>query len=281
MKDGVAARSRLLDEMDSLYRRIDQYQRGVPVDFDADMSGISNTALERHAVYVKKGWSFRERGGGDLAILWGQNANTQVIFFWLLLFVYSTRGLLDRLREESSPYVTLSKRDNPEISSMNLPALFANCPLLKSCIFETYRMAKEATSIRYVARPVIITDGAYKHELNPGMFVSAPHSVTQRDPTVYEDPDAFMPDRFITSDPETGRVFARYGKLRPWGFGAAMCKGRSFAEKEIIALAAAVISIWDIHPVSGTWKVPAMVPGTGVKKPVEDVRVVITRRCRR
>ena len=57
-----------------------------------------------------------------------------------------------------------------------------------------------------------------------------------------------------------------------------MCKGRSFAEKEILALGAAVIGLWDIEPASGTWKIPTMIPGTGVKKPVEDIRVVIKRR---
>lgn len=280
MKEGVAARSRLLEEMDALYRRIDQYQKGAAVDFDADMSDISNTALERNRVYDRKGWSFRERGGGDLAILWGQNANTQAIFFWLLAFVYSTPGVVDQLRKEIAPYIRLSQTDSLQISSMDLPALFGNCPRMKSCIFETYRMANEATSIRYVARPVIINDGEHKHELKPGMFVSAPHSVIQRDPTVYPDPDKFVPDRFLDVDPESGKLSARYGKLRPWGSGAAMCKGRSFAEKEIIALAAAIISIWDIGPASGTWKVPTMVPGTGVKKPVEDIRVVISQRIR-
>ena len=151
---------------------------------------------------------------------------------------------------------------------------------MKSCIFETYRMANEAMFIRYVARSVTINDGAYKHELKPDTFVSATHSVIQRDPAVYEDPNAFIPNRFLVTDPETGRKIARYGRLRPWGSGPAMCKGRSFAEKEIMAMGAAIISLWDIVPASGVWKIPAMLPGTGVKRPAEDIRVVIARRVR-
>ena len=139
-------------------------------------------------------------------------------------------------------------------------------------------MANEATSIRYVAQPVSINDGMHKHELKPGMFVSAPHSVIQRDPSVYADPDEFVPDRFLETDAESGKLVARYGKLRPWGSGAAMCKGRTFAEKEIMALGAAIISLWDIEPAAGPWKLPAMIAGTGVKKPVQDIRVVIKRR---
>ena len=215
VKEGIAARSRLLEQIDALYRRIDQYQNSERIDFDADMSDISKTALERNRVYSEKKWSFRERGGGDLAILWGQNANTQPIFFWFTTYVYSTPGLVEQLREEIGPYIKLSESQPLEFKSMDLPGIFANCPRMKACIFETYRMANEATSIRYVARPVTINDGTYKHELKPGMFVSAPHSVIQRDPSIYADPDEFIPDRFLETDPDSGKLIARYGKLRP------------------------------------------------------------------
>jgi cytochrome P450 len=277
MKEGLAARSRLLDEMEALYRRIDQAQRGEPVD--ADISDVSSAAFERNNVYKREKWSFRERAGGDLAIFWGQNANTHPVLFWLLAYIYSTPGLLDELRKEIAPYIRLSQTEPPEITSMDLPALSHNCQLIKACIFETYRMANEATSIRYVARPVTVNDGANKHELKPGMFVSAPHALIQRDPSVYADPDKFVPDRFLEADPESGKLSARYGRLKPWGSGAAMCKGRTFAEKEIVALSAAIMTLWNIGPASDTWNLPAMVPGTGVKRPVEDIRVVITRRA--
>lgn len=278
VRKGVEARARLLQEMAALYRRIDQHQRGVPVEDDADMSDISNAALERSKVYSKRGWSFEERGGGDLAILWGQNANTQPIFFWLLLYVYSTPSILERLRGEVQPYVTLNDTNPSRILSIDYQGLFGGCAFMRACIFETYRMANEATSIRYVHEPITLQDGDIQHILRPGMFVSAPHSVNQRDPSIYANPDQFIPDRFLETNSESGKTFARYGKLRPWGVGAAMCKGRSFAEKEIMALSAAVISVWDIHPATGEWQIPAMLPGTGVKKPAKDVRVRIQRR---
>ena len=66
VKEGLAARSRLLDEMEVLYRRIDQAQRGEPVD--ADMSDVSSAAFERNKVYEREKWSFRQRAGGELAI---------------------------------------------------------------------------------------------------------------------------------------------------------------------------------------------------------------------
>lgn len=278
VRKGVEARSRLLNEIAALYQRIDQYQRGAPVDHGADISDISSTALERNRVYSERGWSFEERGGGDLAILWGQNANTQPIFFWLLTYVYSAPEILERLRKEVAQYVMLDDTEPMRIESIDYQGLFGGCAFLKACIFETYRMANEATSIRYVRETMTLQDGDIRHVLEPGMFVSAPHSVTQRDPSIYADPDHFNPHRFLETNAASGKTFARYGKLRPWGVGAAMCKGRSFAEKEIMALTAAVISVWDIRPASGEWHIPAMLPGTGVKKPANDVRVRIQRR---
>jgi len=146
-------------------------------------------------------------------------------------------------------------------------------------MLETFRLSNEATSIRYVARPVTIEDGGYNHQLKAGTWVSIPHGVIQKDPTIFPDPHKFIPGRFLETDAETGRIVARYGRLRPWGMGPGMCKGRTFAEKEILTIAAAIASLWDIVPASGTWKIPAMRPGTGVMCPVEDIRVIIRRRA--
>lgn len=185
---------------------------------------------------------------------------------------------MDKLREEIEPFVTLSRDVPGSITSLDLPGLFGNCPQLKACIFETFRLSNEATSIRHVVKPIKVHDGDYTHELKHGMFVSAPHAIAQRDASIYAEPDRFMPERFLTFDPQTGEHRARYGSLRPYGCGAAMCKGRSFAEKQIIPLAAAVISLWDLEPAEGSWRIPTMIPGTAVKKPVKDIRVKITRR---
>jgi hypothetical protein len=121
--DGLAARSRLIDEVDGLYRRIDQYQRGEPVDFDADMSDISEAVLERNRIFNRSGWTFPERGVSDLTNIWAQNANTQPLLFWFLTYVYSTDGVIQRLREEIAPYVQLSQIMPREIINFDVAGL--------------------------------------------------------------------------------------------------------------------------------------------------------------
>lgn len=74
----------------------------------------------------------------------------------------------------------------------------------------------------------------------------------------------------------------RYGKLKPWGAGVGICKGRAFAEKEILGVVACFITLWDMEPSGGgEWTLPGFVPGTGVMRPKEAVRVVIKRRLSR
>ncbi|KAL6360663.1 hypothetical protein LRP88_06370 [Fusarium phalaenopsidis] len=270
-REGLRARSRLLEAIEGLYRRIDQHKQGQHVD--CDMSDVHDALFERNKVYEREGWSFEERAAGDLAVFWGQNANTQPVLFWLLTYVYSTQGLVARVRDDIAPYVKLSQTAPPAIMLMDIPGLSNNCQLLKACIFETYRMVNEPTSIRHLERTITINDSEFRHELKAGTLISVPHSLTNHDASVYEDPAKYIPERFL----DEGRL-ARCGRLRPWGVGTSMCKGRTFAEKEIMTLGAAIVSLWDIGPAGGTWKLPAMIPGTGVRKPIEDIRVTIKPR---
>ena len=256
MKEGLKARSRLVRELAAFYQRVDQYQRGGPVDFGADMSDVSGVIFERNEVFNRENWAFEERAACELVILWGQNANTQPLLFWFLAYVYRDQTLLKKIREEIAPHMKLCQTSPTEIQRVDLPAVYRDCQLMKACIFETYRLAHEPASVRYVARPITIEDGEFRHEVKAGAFVSAAHSLTQRDTSMYADPDTFKADRFMMRDPGSDQGVARYGALRPWGVGAAMCKGRTFAEKEIMALGAVVISLWDISPISGTWNLP-------------------------
>ncbi|KAI9824834.1 MAG: hypothetical protein M1826_007256 [Phylliscum demangeonii] len=90
------------------------------------------------------------------------------------------------------------------------------------------------------------------------------------------------------------------GSLRPYGGGDSMCKGRILAEKECLAFVAGLLAVWDFEPVAagcgrggggsgssasggsgGQWRIPAARKATAVALPEEDVRVRVSRRCRR
>lgn len=277
VRDGIAAQSRLHLALQEFYHRVAQLEANQPIDFNANLSDISPIPLSRIKTYVAHDWTPKERGQIELGLLWGQNANTQPVLFWLLTYVYSTPGLLPRVRQEITPYLTLDGKG--ELTALDIASLSRSCPLLKACIYETYRLVNEANSIRYLTSPVPLSSSSSSTTttLPSHTFISALMSLPDHDPTVYTSPETFVPERFLETSAD-GKLVARYGKLRPWGVGAGMCKGRTFAEKEILAVGAAVMGMWDVGPVGGKWELPERIPGTGVQKPVRDVRVVITRR---
>ena len=179
-----------------------------------------------------------------------------------------------RLVKELSVAEGVYLRDLPSCKRTNVCI-----PVRTLCRTFTDLVHPHLRSIRSVGSSTVhVTDGDLRHELKPGTFVSVPYSLVNRDASIYSDPDKFDPGRFLELDPSSGKLTARYGRLKPWGSGSAMCKGRIFAEKEIVTLAVAIITMWDVGPADGAWKLPGKVPGTGVRKPTNDIRVVITRR---
>ncbi|KAM0257116.1 hypothetical protein ACHAQJ_004580 [Trichoderma viride] len=278
-KEGLAARTRLHDALEGFYKRLCQFKSGLAVDFDADMRDVSAAAMERNDILEQHGVPIRARAELELGTFWGLNANMQPMVFWLLLYVYSTPGLLDALREEVGPCMSLSMSAYPpQITTFDFSRLSHECPLLKSSLFEAFRLVVEPTSLRYVSKHMTVPDGKYEHSLKPGTWLSAPHALLQHDPSIFPEPEKFIPDRFIEVDKESGSRVARYGKLKPWGSGSAICKGRTFAEKEVMGIVACFITLWDMENAGGPWKLPGMIPGTGVKRPQKPMRVIIKRR---
>jgi hypothetical protein len=67
--------------------------------------------------------------------------------------------------------------------------------------------------------------------------------------------------------------------LHTFGGGLYKCKGRYFAEKEVLIFASSLLVMWDISPVHGEeLEVPKMGDVGGSRRPIEDVRVKLTRR---
>ena len=97
---------------------------------------------------------------------------------------------------------------------------------------------------------------------------------------IFESPSAFHPKRFLHRNEQTGADgIVNADMLRPWGIGKFACPGRMIAEKQVLALAAGILAMWDFEPVNGrSWVVPKQEERAAVAIPTVDIRVRVRAR---
>ncbi|CAH0058859.1 unnamed protein product [Clonostachys solani] len=273
---GIAARDMLVGSISAVYRRTKQYNNGEAVDHGADVTDVSETALDRYKEYDRHGLSIEHIGHIEFSLLWAQNKNTQQLLFWYIFYIYSVPGLLDSLRQEltSSGALLISADDPPRITKLDIGALGKQCPLLKSTFLESFRVTEESILFRRVTEKLTLDDGKDQYQLRPGSWLSVSTALTRHDSSIYPRPLEFLPDRFVEAST------ASYKTLRPWGLGLTMCKGRTFAEKKVLAIAASMIALCDIEQAGGEWQHPGFRTGATILAPASKLRVRIKRRRR-
>ncbi|EHY55191.1 cytochrome P450 [Exophiala dermatitidis NIH/UT8656] len=316
MRSASMARERVIhavqEHHDALYRYLDGNDPGYRW---TDMSDVSSVIVDRALALRKANASPRAYGALDTAVLWAMNVNANQVIFWLLWHVYSesaSMNLLADIRAELAPYVKLRKPETrglineaPKLEIVDLDALWTKCPLLKGAFFESMRLESQSVSYKEVLRDFVVTeslDDAGRlgrpdgHQeswlLRKGEFVCIPHGVHQTDPKYFADPEKFDPRRFWTkinrsdgTDNGTGKeshsnIRVDYGTMRVFGGGRHICKGKTFAEREVVLFAAAILMQWDMTPVdnNGRWVHPGTKPGIGTLSPLHDVSVRLSRR---
>lgn len=218
-------------------------------------------------------------------ILWALNANANLLVYWHLFYILSTPSLLADIRAEIAPHVTITQPEKigkiseaPKLT-ISHEGLSKNCPLFKSSYLEALRVSCQPWSVRSLQTDVSITADktAPPYNLYKGDYITIPHELHMRDPSYFPHPAKFVPNRFIVTN-QDGTLSTDLGTAKPFGCGTSLCKGRVFAEKECLALAAGVLMFWDFEPVGGKWVEPAMVKMSAVSKPKVDTRVRISRR---
>jgi len=148
--------------------------------------------------------------------------------FALLIAGYDTTAnsitwALERVLRDSHIYaqvlhelVQLGPRADPN-ELQNLPWLDAVC-------YEILRLYPpiEALPVRKLSVPLVLGD----YVLSPGTGVCPLPGLTHRDPSIYEFPDEFRPQRFLNSKPSNFTFL-------PFGGGARLCMGFAFAHYQM------------------------------------------------
>lgn len=237
------------------------------------------------------------RAAADFTIFWALMANSNFAAFWLTIRILASPGLVADVLKETAPFVKVDQSHNSSFGIQEAPrlkidhkGLATSCPLLKSCYIESLRLDSAAWSVKKIAQDFTLTEkqedfvGAHvgaepqTYLFKAGTYIEVPSGLHMTDPKYFSEPDKFIPDRHIKKG-ENGDKIVDWGSVRPYGGGKSMCKGRLFAEREIITLAVALFTLWEFEPVDKDgWKVPGHIRSVGVFKADRDVRVRISRR---
>lgn len=300
-----AARARLTRAMASFHTAFAATEASRDPGFDwHDLDDVSEVMQARARGWIKTGLHPKATGPGDLAVLWAMNVNANMAIYWLLLHIISDSDLLAEISGEIAPFAKANRPDpavtgfsfpEPPTLSLDIDGLMKSCPMLKAAYYETLRLDSSAFSYKEVVSNFTATesqeDAALRNETSQsynfrtGEYVCIPHGMLHHDELYFPDPNKFDPRRFLVKDntqagPEekksnsTRGLTANMGTIRPFGGGSTACKGRLFAEREILAFTAGLLSLWDIQPADGkSWKIPGRIPASAVALPDKETRV--------
>jgi len=198
----------------------------------------------------------------DIASLMMAAVDTTSISMEVLLF-----NLANNPEKQSKLY--------KEISGLHQPGEPANSeslkkmPYLKACIKESMRLHP---IISFNARWFVEDKCVAGYMLPAKTWVMLLHEKTSRDSTSFDNPDSFIPERWLREERGDSNIHP-FASL-PFGYGVRMCLGRRLAELEIQLLTA---RLFGKYAVECNYKTMNMTGGA-LNKPDVDLKFKITER---
>jgi cytochrome P450 len=126
----------------------------------------------------------------------------------------------------------------------------AKLPFVRQIIDEALRLYPPAAMVSRTARS---QDELCGREIKPGDTVILPIYALHRNALLWDNPDAFRPDRFADR-----KSVSRYAYL-PFGDGPRICIGASFALQEAVIILATLLSRFRFTPIKGRDPKPVMI----------------------
>lgn len=224
----------------------------------------------------------------DVALVWTFN-KPNTLTAWLLYRVYSDSALLAAVRKEIKPFVDVEYLkselpiDEPPRVKIDSEGLVRKARLLREVMNETIRLHTTTITYGVATKDITLTEshddaaslGKDKPDaylLRKGELVCVPSQATEKGPGIFN-PAGFHslanlkgPSTLTLHTPHMNHAF---------GVGRVSCPGKELAEREILVIAAVILSMWEVDCKS-QW--PGQQPGLCSSLPLEDIRVTVSRR---
>ncbi|SFE81663.1 Cytochrome P450 [Sulfitobacter brevis] len=197
--------------------------------------------LEGEDPKTKRKMSTAELRDNLLTFIVAGHETTALTLAWSLYLVAFDPAVQDRARAEVQDVLQGRTATGADVE---------NLPFIRMIIDEALRLYPPAGIISRTAQK---PDTLCGREVRPGDTVMIPIYALGRNKLLWEDPDAFRPDRFADR-----KAIDRYAYL-PFGDGPRICIGASFAIQEAVIILATLLGQFKLTPVEGKQPKPVMI----------------------
>lgn len=170
-----------------------------------------------------------------LSLLLFGHETTAASLAWTFAHIFHTPGIADKIREE----LQLCRSKQLPLDSENL--LFT-----KACVEESMRINPVVMHLMRVATADVKIGN---FQLKKGEMAAPSPFLAQRNPRNFENPNSFIPERFLNNSSESYAYF-------PFGLGERACLGRHMALRQMVILTAVTLENQQIGPAGKTLPSP-------------------------
>ncbi|KAH8588920.1 cytochrome P450 [Bisporella sp. PMI_857] len=219
---------------------------------------------EREKLHRQHHFSIRGRSCTHASFLYVATTNAAPLITWFVINLIQSPSLLRKFREEAQSAMVEDGLDVRRLQSS---------PWIQGLWKESLRLGSTNTSARVLRKDTYLEG----YMLRKNSIVLLPVQVLHYDPNVFERPNTFDAERWISTKEEEPETLRRQKKqnasLRPFGGGSSICSGRLLAEQEVLLMAATLLTRFDIciEPDQPIFRHNPR--SLGIMSPLEDIRV--------
>lgn len=244
----VRGRERMVDA----FRSHAQKTRNQPTS--CGLPGLVRQNRELHQWYS---CSEDHTARAELGLFLGLTTSLVPALFWLVgkVSTWDDGHLLDAIRDELTPVIQRTQHDKKGgangrlVRTLSVSTLKAKCPLYMSTAREVLRFTAAGIAAFEVLEDTILesSQGGRQrlHHLKKGAALQIPATAVHTDESVWG-PDAadFVPQRFMAIN-AGNKVHP--SAFRAFGGGSTLCPGRHIAEDMMLAMAAVILTEFDLR----------------------------------
>ncbi|MCF6445933.1 cytochrome P450 [Nereida sp. MMG025] len=223
----------------------------------SDVPDLLDLLLEGEDPKTKRQMNTAELRDNLLTFIVAGHETTALTLAWALYLCAFDPEVQDKARAEAQ-----SVLDGRTATAEDVP----NLKYIRQIVDEALRLYPPAA---FLSRTAQKDDRLVDREIRAGDTVTMPIYALHRNALLWDDPDAFNPDRF--ADPKAINRFA----YLPFGDGPRICIGASFALQEAVIILATLLARFRFSSVKGRNPTPELIltlrPSGGVWLEIEDL----------